>query len=169
MGILSKIFKMKESELSPPKIKYNKPKFLSKNATQSGTYEVYKAKDAESAKQFLLTRKVDEQQYYIIVETPDGNWGLDIKGLFLEHLEQFQKNVSAAQCTGFINGMPDMFSLEMAAKGYNDNFTVNIVCGNCKYEWLDRIRYQQITVVRCPYCRILNRVDSAHFHVHLTG
>lgn len=47
-----------------------KPTFVEKRQTPSGTYEVYRASDAESARSFLESKDVDERQYYIKVEPP---------------------------------------------------------------------------------------------------
>lgn len=141
------------------------PKFLKKEKTGGGTYEVYQGADPESAKEFLLTKRVNENQYYIIVETPKGNWGIDVKGLFLEHLEPWQTNLTLAECEGSISKMPDMFSLQMAAKGINDNFLASIGCGQCKHQWIDGVRYQNLTIVRCPNCKKYNKVDSQRFDV----
>lgn len=149
----------------PIRTKGNQPKFIQKKGIQGKTYEIYKGKDAESAKEFLKTKKVDKQLYYIIVETPEGNWGLDVKGLFLERLLSFQKNVSSAKYEGLTCGMPDLFGLEMASKGYNDNFIISVECGKCKHQWDDALRYKDITVVCCPKCKTLNKIDTGNFNV----
>ena len=161
------IFKKKKEATSPSSNKSKQPKFIRKERTQGGTYEIYKGKDAETAKEFLMTKRVDEQQYYIVVETPEGNWGMDVKGLYLEKILPFQNDVSSAECEGATCGMPDMFGLQMAAKGFNDNFILKVECGNCKHQWQDGLRYQKITVVRCPKCKKLNKIDSSNFNVIL--
>lgn len=46
------------------------------------TYEVYKAKSKQEALAFLKTKSVDKQYYYIEVETPEGNFGRDINGIY---------------------------------------------------------------------------------------
>ena len=49
------------------------------------TYEVYRAPSKSIALEFLKSKPVSRQFYYIIVETPDvGNWGRDINGIFQE-------------------------------------------------------------------------------------
>ena len=48
------------------------------------TYEVYRAPSKEAALAFLNTKKVTKKLYYIVVETPEGNWGLDITGIYQE-------------------------------------------------------------------------------------
>ena len=121
--------------------------------------------NAETTKTFLLTKKVDKKHYYIVVETPEGNWGLDIKGLYLEKLLPFQTDIESATCEGHTCSMPDIFGLQMAARGINNNFIVKVQCGGCNQEWLDGLRYQNITVVKCPKCKTLNKVDSGNFHV----
>jgi len=42
----------------------------------------------------------------------------------------------------------------------SDNFLAEIRCGRCGHEWIDGIRYSDVTRVRCPDCRAFNRVDS---------
>jgi len=92
---------------------------------------------------------------------------LDVKGLYLERLLPFQKDVGSAKCEGSTCGMPDMFGLNAAARGINDNFIANVECGKCEHRWQDGLRYQDITVVRCPKCKTLNKIDSGNFHVIL--
>lgn len=145
--------------------KTQQPKFLKKEKTGNSTYEVYQGVDPESAKEFLMTKRVDEERYYIIVETPLGNWGVDVKGLFLEHLEPWQKNLAYAECEGSICKMPDEFSLRNAAKGFNDNFLATVECGQCKHQWIDGVAYQNSTIVRCPNCKKYNKVDSRNHQV----
>ncbi|MCL4274127.1 MAG: hypothetical protein QY328_11980 [Anaerolineales bacterium] len=155
MSIISKIFG------NPAKIQT--PKFLRKEQHGKNTYELYQGRDAESARQFLLTKQVDRQFYYIVVETPEGNWGMDIQGLYLERLLPWQLSGGSADCTGQI--IPLSWSnsgLEMAAKKFNDNFIVKIECGSCANHWLDGIRYQNTTTVRCPVCKKTNQVDSGN-------
>ena len=48
------------------------------------SYEVYEARTARQARDFLNGKTVAEPLCYIIVETPEGNWGKDIDGLFEE-------------------------------------------------------------------------------------
>jgi hypothetical protein len=43
---------------------------------------IYKAPDAASAKSFLEQNSVTRQFYYIEVETPEGNYGRDIEGMY---------------------------------------------------------------------------------------
>lgn len=153
-------------ESAAPKGK--QPKFISKDQSGGSTYEVYKGRDAESAKAFLMTKRVDKPQYYVVVETPEGNWGMDVKGLYLERLLSWQTNIGSAKCEGHICGLPDQFSLQAAARGINDNLIATVHCGKCEHEWPDGVRYQNITVVRCPKCRTLNKVDSSGHTVLFT-
>ena len=159
MGIINKIFG--KSSKTP------KPKFLRKEQQGKNTYEVYQGKDAESARQFLLTKQVDKQLYYIVVETPEGNWGMDIQGLYLEKLLPWQIDSKPVDCTGQILAMSwNKFGLEMAAKKFNDNFIVKIECGSCQNQWLDGVRYQNVTNVRCPACKHTNQVNSGNINVY---
>lgn len=48
------------------------------------TYEVYTARNKIDALAFLEKKKVERDRYYIIVETPEGNWGKDSMGIFKE-------------------------------------------------------------------------------------
>jgi len=47
-------------------------------------YRVHKAPDAASAKAFLEQNPVTKQFYYIVVETPEGNYCRDIQGMYKE-------------------------------------------------------------------------------------
>ena len=165
MSIFSKLFggKNKEETGFQPK----PPKFLRKERKGNSTYEIYRGKDPESAKAFLGMKRVDKNLYYLIVETPNGNWGLDIKGLFLERLLPWQKDIGSATVEGHTASMPDMFGLQMAAKGFNDNFVCKVGCGACRHEWVDALRYKNTTAVRCPQCKTLNKVDTGHIQVIL--
>jgi hypothetical protein len=48
------------------------------------TYEVWTAPTAESAKQFLNSRNITKNLYYLVVETPEGSWGKDCMGVYRE-------------------------------------------------------------------------------------
>lgn len=138
------------------------PRFLRKEERQRATYEIYAADQAEVAKRFLLSKRVDQKSYYVLVETPEGTWGLDRLGLYLERLLPFQADVSAAGCDGRTCSMPDPTGLEMAANGINESFVINVECGKCQHQWMDAVRYQNVTVVRCPACKALSRIDTAN-------
>jgi len=168
MGLFSRSSGKKEKGKESAAIKGKQPKFVRKEQQGNNTYEIYKGTDAESARDFLLTKKVNKKLYYIVVETPEGNWGMDVKGLYLERLLSWQTKISSAKCEGDIIPMSwSMFGLEMAAKEFNDNFIVKVQCGKCEHQWLDGVRYQKTTVVRCPKCRTLNKVDSGNIQVIL--
>ena len=142
-------------------MKSEKPKFIHKQVSGNRTYEIYKCTDAESAKIFLENKKVHKKLYYIIVETPEGNWGKDIEGLFLEHLLLWQKDSKLSHVVGSASPH-ETFGLQMAARGINDNFLCNISCGNCKHTWIDGLRYQNWTIVKCPNCGKYNKVDTSN-------
>jgi len=126
------------------------------------TYEEYKAGNAEQARRFLSTKKVTQPRYYVVVKTPDeGVWGVDVEGLYLEHLAPWQSDISLAQVEGKTGpGVPNLFALKCAAAGTNDNFIHGVICGKCGQEWIDGLRYQAVTVVKCPRCRTRNAVSS---------
>lgn len=131
-----------------------------------GTYETWNGSDAEKAKAWLRERKIDQELYYVVVQTPDGVWGADIEGLYLEKLRPWQLDLASAETTAeivtLINGV---YGIELAATGRADNFIVEVACGRCERTWLDGVRYRDLTLVRCPHCGAANRVDSADFTV----
>jgi len=163
MGIFDKLFGKKKTTTKPLD---KKPRFIQKLAKENRTYEIYKGTDVESAKKFLMTKRVDKKLYYIEVETPEGAWGMDIEGLYLVRLLPWQKNISLAKCNGYIIPMSHSnFGLNMAARGISDNFVVKIKCGKCEHEWLDGVRYKNLTSVKCPNCKTINEVDSGNITV----
>jgi HEAT repeat protein len=141
------------------------PTFVRKDQKGNYTYKIYKSADAESAKLFLLKQKVDRPQYYITVETPEGIWGMDKEGLYLVKLLPWQSDLSLADCEGKMSKPPTKFSAMMAVNGQMDNFVAQVQCGKCGYEWLDGLRYKNITIVHCSKCKSYNTVDSNHFIV----
>ncbi|WP_460407153.1 hypothetical protein, partial [Actinophytocola sediminis] len=152
----------KAKRKSAPGPAADEPTFVSKETHPNGAvYETYLAQDAVAAKAFLLAKKVDQDLYYIVVETPQGNWGTDVEGLYLENLLPWQLNTSDADCVGNINSVTNTFGLLMAASEKIDNFVAEIRCGRCAHRWHDGLRYQNRTLVRCPHCKTGNNVDSS--------
>jgi hypothetical protein len=47
-------------------------------------YRIYRAKTADQARKFLDEQTVTERLHYVVVETPEGNWGRDVNGLYKE-------------------------------------------------------------------------------------
>jgi hypothetical protein len=139
--------------------------FIKKQQSKASTFEVYQAPDAESAKEFLLTKTVVEPQYYIAVDTPDGSWGMDKIGLYLEQLRPWQTDLSLSQCSGMANHPDNTINAELAARNVNDNYVTRVVCGKCKHDWLDGVRYQNDTIVHCPQCATYNKVNTHNFTV----
>ena len=45
-------------------------------------YEVYEGESKNQALDFLSTKAVTRQQHYIVVETPDGVFGMDRTGIY---------------------------------------------------------------------------------------
>lgn len=135
-----------------------------KKNNQGAVYQVLAGDDPESAKAFLRNEPIDKQLYYIVVETTDGNWGTDIKGLYLENLRPWQTDTANTDCRGSISGLIDSNqSIRPAARGVTDNFVVEVCCGRCRHEWIDGIRYRDLTTVRCPDCEARNLIDSDGF------
>ena len=96
------------------------PKFVQKHVENDGTvYEMYSGADSESAKEFLATQKVSQKNYFIVVETPDGNWGTDNQGLYLEYLRPWQTNINLATCEGWVQRYSS-FGLQGAAHGITE-------------------------------------------------
>lgn len=64
----------------------SKVKYKEKTKGNDGTsvYEVYTAPNKASALAFLQTKTVSKKMYFIVVETPEGNWGKDIMGIYQE-------------------------------------------------------------------------------------
>jgi hypothetical protein len=124
--------------------------------------------DAERAKDFLRSESVDRELYYIVVETPDGVWGLDIEGLYLEKLRPWQLETGSAEYrvpAGSVASHPRQ--ADLAAQGKVDNFLVWVECARCAHSWMDGVRYQNKTLTRCPSCGAKHLVDSANVEVLL--
>lgn len=170
MGFFDKIFGSKAGISSPQSTMGQSPTFKHKKTANNGNiYEIYTAPNPVIAQEFVKTKKIENPNYYIIVETPEGNWGVDKEGIFLEHLEPWQIFlINSADCEGrFIPLSWSSFGLEMAARGLNDNFVCDAECGKCKERWTVGIRYQNRTAVRCPKCRAVNIIDSSTIEVFI--
>jgi hypothetical protein len=50
----------------------------------ASVYRVHEARDAATAKAFLQRTSVTRPNYYVVVETPDGNYCRDIQGIYRE-------------------------------------------------------------------------------------
>jgi len=132
------------------------------------TWDLYAATDSDSAQAFLGRQPVLNSFWCIFVRTPEGNWGRDDKGLFLEHLSNWQKDISLAECHARIVDDPrDLRDVGRAARGERDNFLAVIECPRCHRKWTDGIRYQERTAVRCSKCRTIAFVDSKDIVVGL--
>ncbi|MGH3391478.1 MAG: hypothetical protein ACRDOO_21625 [Actinomadura sp.] len=140
--------------------------FVGKEKTGRNTYVTFTGNNAEKAKAFLRKEPVDDDFTYIVVETPDGIWGTDSNSIYLEKLRPWQLDTGDADCTGVISALIDgVHNLQLAARGVIDNYVVEVTCGGCGHEWIDGIRYRDVTLVRCPECTAANRVDSANIEV----
>ena len=142
----------------------SEPKYFKTLQDGNRTYELYIEDDAEVAKEWLLTKKVEKPNYYITIKTNQGTWGLDKEGLYLTNLLPWQTDLSLAEVEGSVIGIPSMFNIGMASRGITDNFVVRVQCGKsgCGNEWNDALRYQNPTIVRCPKCKSYNRIDSTN-------
>lgn len=128
------------------------------------TYIEYAGLDAESAKKFLQSQPRPPHDTCLVVETPQGVWGWDENGLYLEHLLSWQLDTDSANIEGTSNPMSASKNSALYAKhGTMDNFVIEVKCGACEHLWLDGIRYEGETVVRCPKCRELNKVKNTLF------
>ena len=47
-------------------------------------YEIYRGNTAEEARQFLAGKSLKARNTYVVVETPEGNWGRDVAGVYKE-------------------------------------------------------------------------------------
>jgi hypothetical protein len=148
----------------PGRGKVEEPRFVENVQDGARTYEYYKQADPEAAKAWLLTKKVEKPLYYIQVRTDRGTWGMDKDGLYLTSLLPWQTELSRAGAKGRIVGTVNMLGLAMAAKGIVDNFVIEVRCGksDCESVWLDALRYQNKTIVRCPKCATYNEIDSGN-------
>jgi predicted Zn-ribbon and HTH transcriptional regulator len=61
-----------------------KTTYVRKDVKGPNTYEIYKAPSKSVALEFLKMKPVTKSLYYVIVETPEGNWGKDIDGIYQE-------------------------------------------------------------------------------------
>ena len=68
---------------SPDKVKYIREDRKEIHG-QMMTYRIHRAPDAASAKAFLEKNPVSRKYYYLIVETPEGNYCRDIDGMYKE-------------------------------------------------------------------------------------
>lgn len=133
-------------------------------------YIVFRGSDTEKAKRYLLEEhEVTERLFYYVVETPNGNWGKDVDGLYLENLLPWQRDTTAAEYTGVVVDLANETGIVAAARGQGDNFVATVRCGKCSHEWYDGLRYQNVTAVRCPSCATLSKVDSGGIVVKLFG
>ena len=156
MGLFSGIFGKKEAG------SVKSPKFVKNLQDGSRTYELYLEDDAEVAKEWLLTKKVEKPLYYLTVKTTQGTWGMDKEGLFLTDLLPWQTDLKLSQVEGSVAGAPSMFNIGMAKLGKADNYVVKLKCGKdgCGHLWHDSLRYNNKTIVRCPKCSTYNIIDS---------
>ncbi|WP_329072443.1 hypothetical protein [Amycolatopsis sp. NBC_01480] len=132
------------------------------------SYLTLRGPDEERAKEFLAGEFVDRELYYVVVETPDGVWGVDIEGLYLENLRPWQLEADSADCrvpAGSIAGPSS--AVQSTMRGKHNNFLVWVGCGRCEHRWIDGVRYQDKTLTRCPNCRARNLVDSSNITMYL--
>ena len=58
--------------------------FVREDRNSMGTYLTYRAPSKADAMAFLSTQRITLPSYYVVVETPDGNYGKDIQGIYKE-------------------------------------------------------------------------------------
>ena len=63
-------------------------RYKEKEITDGNTYEVYTAPNPSIAIEFLRTSEIKEERKYIIVETPQGNFGKDMIMIFNEKTQE---------------------------------------------------------------------------------
>jgi hypothetical protein len=144
--------------------------FVGDEKNGENTYRTFRGNDAEKAKSFLRAEPVPHDSYYLVVETPDGVWGTDSNSIYLERLRPWQLEIEKADCAGLITAIIDGFhNLTLAARGIVDNYVVGVACGRCDQEWIDGVRYRDVTLVRCPACAAANRVNSVNIDVQFGG
>ena len=59
-------------------------RFKKKSQQRANTYEFNSARSKDEAFTFLRSKTVLPRLYYIVVETPEGSWGLDVDGIYQE-------------------------------------------------------------------------------------
>ncbi len=163
MRFLGKLFR---SNISHGGDGIHAPQFVETLKRGVATYQVYRCENAEVAKNWLLSQKISAPNYHLFVQTNDGSWGIDIKGLYLEQIRPFQLN-AAASCAGEFDSIDSQFGFEMHCRGITDNFIANIGCGQCKLKWKDGVRVSKATVVKCPKCDTLNKIDLTNLTVDI--
>ncbi len=74
---------VKEKKVEPAKVKFVRED-REERYGQIMTYRIHSAPDAATAKAFLEKNPVNKNYYYIVVETPEGNYCRDIGGMYKE-------------------------------------------------------------------------------------
>ena len=75
----------KRSEIKPKASKATgKASYVRTDVNGPNTYVIHKAPSKLAALDFLKNTSVTKSLYYVIVETPEGNWGKDIDGIYQE-------------------------------------------------------------------------------------
>jgi hypothetical protein len=82
MGFLSNLFKGSSGGVKY--IRTYQEKKMGASGIITCTYEMHKANSAQEARDFLETKTVKKRLYYVVVETPEGNWAKDIDGMYKE-------------------------------------------------------------------------------------
>lgn len=128
---------------------------------QPYTYEYYRAESPDEALCFLGQTEVTEPNAYVVVETPDGRWGRDKDGVYLEALRPWQRDLSPAVCSAHTAAFPARpADLRLCAEGVTDNYLLEVACGRCGHRWTDGVAYRAKTAVRCPECGAYNIADT---------
>lgn len=64
--------------------KVEKVKFIKNEQMGDNKYKIYSAPSKQAAMDFLQNNPVTESFFYVIVETPEGNYARDIQGIYRE-------------------------------------------------------------------------------------
>lgn len=85
MGIFSSLFgKNKWTASTGETVRFRKTWSKPGQLRGTDTYEEWTAPSTQAAKEYLNTRTISKRQYYLVIETPEGNWCKDAAGVYKE-------------------------------------------------------------------------------------
>ncbi|MFX0148879.1 MAG: hypothetical protein ACFE8E_14160 [Candidatus Hodarchaeota archaeon] len=136
--------------------------------SERNRYDVYSANNIKEAIKFLRKQEIKLPYYYIVIETPEGNIGKDIIGIYNEQnselielgrrkkLPNMKKSQEfCTQCGYFVfpmkpfnNEVSHVLNIEdMCNKG------VGFYCSSCETVWCAQCVVISGYVVKCKLCR----------------